>query len=218
MKLLNLKIKPCKIHVLPHGGWLVHEIPDVQRKYRTNAVIVKSDGSLDKVARGTVKYSPAFNQYVIEDCNKTEESVVWSELGNIKDTVNGKFALVKDSVNCASGIFVCTGMHALAAAKKAADFKGRHRRLPTYYSSADPNNVLKLMMAAMPDFIVDAFVQGGKHKDSVLFLRVSTGENVSIEAAGLERLYDAKPSADGLTALVVDSKGKALLIDNPLES
>ncbi len=211
MRPIDLKMKPAKVFTLRWGGWIVSSAPMTWRHKSTNNSFVRSDGSVKNLGQGLLKYSPKLDQFAVEGVTK----VIWSESGDLEDLTNKHFTLAKDSAHCSCGLFVSTGVECLAAAKKAEEYKNRHRRFANY-DYQDPQRVIGTLFAAVPEFTVDALAAGGKSKKSIFFLKVSTGEHVSIEAVGLEgKLLTALPSYDGLTALCVDSAGKALLLDNP---
>lgn len=216
MKAINLKIVPDQIHVLPSGGWLVCNKTLNSLSLR-DVLLVQPDGTVNKIGVGLIKFSPSLNSYAVEYPESRNNWVVqWSELGNLETLKNNKFITPGESCHFSNGLFVCTGIQALQTAKEAEKLKFRHRRF--YHGSFYRHRNIHLLFAAVPDFITDAFVRGGKHKKSVFFLRVATGESVSLNPKGLNELFDAFPSYDGLTALVVDRRGEGLIIDNPLES
>jgi len=216
MRNVDLKIKAIKMYTLPKGGWLVADIPDRTMGGRANFALVQSDGYTKKLGRAVPYYSPKLNEFILQDNSRLSAgNILWSESGNVTTTTNNKFIRARDSVHYSNGTFVSIGTDVKKALDKLQAFKGLHRRLPHYLIGID-STASNLLMAAIPDFTVAALSEGSKHKDAIFFLRVSTGENVSIQAVGLGKLRDALPSSDGLTALVIDNSGKGLLVDNPL--
>ncbi len=208
MRQIKLNLTPYKICVLPSGGWLVYAYPSktLYRPFKSTFLMVNFNGDIKNVGRGVLHFSKKRNEFLIYSAHENN-AFVWSESGKV-DKLDG-FIFSDNSSNYSNGIAVCTNFDLKKPVENFEQIKGLHRKSPVYYHE------MNFSLALMPQFTYNAIKEGERHKNTIFFLKVDTGEHRSIEAVGMKKVKLAYPSYDGLTAIAVDGDGNGLIIDNP---
>jgi len=211
MRQIKLELKPYGVFALPSGGWLISNYQtqaNYGRPFRNTFILIDSSGNISPLGRGLPYFSKKEMNFCISD--PESHKIIWSEN---KEAINLKgFERINYCSHFSSGIFVCTNFDLKDLVSQFEKFRCLHRKFPNYTEFSSNGGI---SLALMPQFTYNSIKEGERHKNTIFFLKVDTGEHRSIEAVGMKKVKLAYPSCDGLTAIAVDGDGNGLIIDNP---